>query len=197
VSQEVQSKILGVSSEATLVLPIRQGAVPGENRTWRVRLEHNLESLQRRAAAGVPTPVPLLRTIHSARWHIYDPPAGHAVLIFCVTFDGRLKHYFRRFSHGIPDDIDRIFGNCEGYPEQGAKEFDALWRWVKEHQIEATMFYSAYPDLTLTDIDNLRTFKRNFEVWAAEHLEASESADSEPGAAISEFLRTEHHRANS
>lgn len=193
--QAIESKVLGTSSEATLVLPIRQGPVPGENRSYRVRLEHALESLQRRADDGTATPVPLLGTIHFARWHVYDPPAGAPLLIFCVAFDGRLKHYFRRFSHGIPDDIDRVFGNCEGYPEKGARDFDALWAWVKQHQIEALMFYSANPDLTLRDVENLRTFKRNFVDWAVERLAAPGSARSELGHAITEFLREEHQRA--
>ena len=185
-TQEVESKVLGFSSEATLIMPIRSGAVPGENRTYRVRLEHSLGSIQRRAASRVETPIPLLRTIHHARWHIYDPPGAAPQLIFCVSFDGHLKHYFRRFSHGIPDDIDRIFGNCEGYPMGGARDFDALWEFVKEHQIEALAFYSAYPDLTLMDIAKLEAFKRNFDVWVAENLPVGK--DTELGLSLAAFL---------
>jgi hypothetical protein len=162
-TNEVESKTLGRASEATLITPILSGMVPGENRTYRTRLKHSLESVARRAESGVSTPIPLLRTIHSARWHIYECPPGPPLLIFSVSFDGDLKHYFRRFSHGIPDDVDRIWGNCEEYPKQGARDFDALWRWVKQHQVEALAFYSAYPELTLTDIERLQAFKRNFD----------------------------------
>ena len=162
-TNEVESKILGLASEATLITTILPGMVPGENRTYRTRLQHSLESVWRRASTGVVTPINLLQTIHSARWHIYEPQGTPPLLIFSVTFDGDLKHYFRRFSHGIPDDVDRIWGNCVGYPEAGARDFDALWRWVKQHQIEAVAFYSAYPDLSLTDIRKLKAFKRDFD----------------------------------
>jgi hypothetical protein len=155
-ANEVESKTLGLTSEATLITPIRSGMVPGENRTYQTRLTHSLESLARRAEAGINTPIPLLRTIHSARWHIYEAPPGPPLLIFSVSFDGDLKHYFRRFSHGIPDDVDRIWGNCEGYPKRGAHDFEALWRWVKLNQVKALAFYHANPDLTLTDIKRLR-----------------------------------------
>ena len=173
-----RSKTLGLSSEATIIMPIKPGVVPGERRTYRVRLEHALESIDRRARSGIETPIPLLKTIHFARWHIYDPaPQGDPLLVFTVSFDGRLKHYFRRFSHGIPDDVDRIFGNCEGYPEKGARDFDALWRFVKRHQVEAKTFYSAFPHLTLTDIKNLELFKKDFDAWVAANLSgATESA---------------------
>lgn len=187
--QTAKSKTLGFSSEATIIMSIKPGGVPGENRTYRVRLEHALESIARRASEGLETPVSLLKTIHFARWNIYDqtPPAG-PLLIFTVSFDGRLKHYFRRFSHGIPDDVDRIFRNCEGYPEdKGAKDFDALWQFVKQHQVEAQAFYSAFPHLTLTDIKNLELFKRNFDAWVEQNLNDDGSSVLE--ASLNEFVR--------
>ena len=173
-AKEVESKRLGLASEATLITPIRPGMVPGENRSYRTKLEHSLESIWHRAEAGIQTPIPLLQTIHSARWHIYEAPPGNPLLIFSVSFDGDLKHYFRRFSHGIPDDVDRIWGNCVDYPEQGARDFDALWRWVKRYQVEALAFYRAYPDLTLTDIERLRAFKRDFDRWAGRIVSLSD-----------------------
>jgi hypothetical protein len=38
-AQRVEAKSLGVSSQATVVLPIRTGFVPGESRSCRVLLE--------------------------------------------------------------------------------------------------------------------------------------------------------------
>lgn len=68
-----ESKTVGVVSELTLLTPIKPGLVPGEMRTYEQRLRDNLESLQRRESAGIPSFTRLITNIHYARWFVLRP----------------------------------------------------------------------------------------------------------------------------
>src|SRR5271163_2361991 len=132
-----RSKTLGGVTEVTLFTPIRPGLVPGEGRTYEQRLAGALDSVQQRVEAGIPTPIGLMPTIHFARWLILrpaqylqysnvDPTANstlHSWLFFTSNFDGELKDYLREFSVFLGDDVDRIWGNCEGWPPLGSHDF--------------------------------------------------------------------------
>ena len=162
-----QSKHVGRVSEITIVSPIREGTVPGELQTYRQRLERVLEGLQERIDDGVSTPPGLIETIHFARWFILDLPAHSALLVFTSNFDGDIKQYFRDFSVAIPQDIDEVWENCTGYPQpNGCRDFEAFWRFARDHQVETTCFVPAYPDLTVKDIRLMRAAQLRREVDA-------------------------------
>ena len=77
-------------------------------------------------------------------------PYGHrSWLYFTSNFDGDMKTYLRDFSVNLGEDVDRIWGNCEGYPVGGAADFDAYWEYAKRHQIKTHAFYNAYPHLNV------------------------------------------------
>lgn len=170
------SKRIGVSSEVTLVTRIKSGRVEGEYRTYRKRLEDVLDDVQWRESQGLETPVGLLRQIHFARWVIIERPGSEADLLFASNFDGDMKHYFRTFSLQLTGDIDRVWQNCEGYP--GARDFDRLWQYVKDHQIQTRLFYSAYPTVTMPRVKML-----------AKLNEAGEEAPALAFAALAQSLQ--------
>jgi hypothetical protein len=147
----VASKRLGQQTELTLITPIRRGLVDRELRTYRQRLRSTLEQVQLRIATGIPTPPHLLRAIHFARWFIVDPEPGR--LVFTCVLDGDPQAQFRALSLRIPDALDEIWSNCAGYPEDGARDFDAFWDYARRHQVEALAFVSAYPETTSRDIE--------------------------------------------
>src|SRR5262245_26306633 len=124
-----RSKTVGMSSEVTLLTPIRKGRIEGEYRTYRMRLKEVLDGLQNREAKGIPTPISCLDQIHFARWVIVDQPqlSKRPLLLFTSNFDGEMKQYFRNFALNLTDDIDRVWENCDGYP--GAQNFDRLWQY--------------------------------------------------------------------
>jgi len=169
------SKRVGVVSEVTLITPIKEGRVEGEYRTYRQRLEDVLDDVQQRELSGLPTPVALLRQIHFARWVILDAPGRAGDLLFTSNFDGEMKLYFRNFALQLTDDIDRVWGNCEGYP--GAKDFERLWQYVKEHQITTSLFYSAYPTLTMPQIMRLNALREGFDDFVRKTGHRLESAE--------------------
>lgn len=151
-SSSVRSKSIGKVSELTVVTPIRPGMVPGEYRTYRLRLEHALRGLQSRIEAGIPTPPSLIPTIHFARWFVLARDGGPGDLVFTSNFDGDPRQYLRDFSLEIPDNIDQIWGNCVGYPAAGCRDFDAFWGYARAHQVEALAFVPSYPHVTTRDI---------------------------------------------
>ena len=169
------SKRVGAVSEVTLITPIKSGRVEGEYRTYKQRLENVLDDVQQRELVGLPTPVSLLRQIHFARWVILDVPGRAGNLLFTSNFDGEMKLYFRNFALELTDDIDRVWSNCEGYP--GAKDFDRLWRYVKEHQINTRLFYSAYPTLTMPQIERLDALRNGFDEFLRKEGGRLESAE--------------------
>lgn len=154
---------LGTASEVTLITPIKKGRIEGEYRTYRQRLQDVLDDLRQRELEAKPTPISVIRQIHFARWVILPPPGGGdgGSLLFTSNFDGEMKFYFRNFALDLTDDIDRVWENCEGYP--GARDFDRLWQYVKEHQIETTAFYDAYRTLTVPQISKLEELKSSFD----------------------------------
>ena len=155
------SKRIGVVTEVTLITRIKSGRVEGEYRTYRKRLQDVLDDVQRRELLRLPTPVSLIRQIHFARWVIIDRPGMPAELLFTSNFDGEMKSYFRSFALQLTSDIDAVWENCEDYP--GAKDFDRLWQFVKQHQINTSTFYCAYPNLTMPQILKLQELKQDFD----------------------------------
>jgi hypothetical protein len=199
----VDSKTVGGVSEVTLFTPIKRGCVPGETRTWEQRLNDVLNSVQRRIDAGLPTPIGRLCTIHFARWLIllpghflhYDPDGkvpNHTYtswLLFTSNFDGDMKTYLNDFSALIADDVDRIWSNCEGYPPEGSRNFDAYWAYAKKHQVTTQSFFNAYPGLTVPRIHELANFRRLFDEFVAETRRPDGSSIEDLPAAFDRFLR--------
>lgn len=61
------------ATELTVMTPIRRGLISGEIRTYEERLRSALQSLKKRAAQSIPTPIGQIPTIHFARWYILRP----------------------------------------------------------------------------------------------------------------------------
>ncbi len=198
----VDSKSVGGVSEVTLLTPIKQGMVPGETRTYEQRLNDELTSVQRRLDASLPTPIGQVGTIHFARWlillpahYLYYDQAGtvpnhpyRSWLLFTSNFDGDMKTYLNDFSALIADDVDRVWSNCEGYPPEGSRNFEAYWAYAKRHQLTTQSFYNAYPGLSVPRIHELATFRRMFDEFVAETRKPDGSSIEDLPAAFDRFL---------
>ena len=199
-----RSKTVGRMTEVTLFTPIRPGLVPGEGRTYEQRLAAALDSVQQRVAAGVPTPIGVMPTIHFARWLILRPaqylqysavdpdpaknPSLRSWLFFESNFDGELKDYLREFSVFLGDDVNRIWGNCEGWPAGGSRDFEPYWDYAKRHQITTHAFYAAYPQITVGRIRQLERFKRAFDELVARTRQPDGSTVAEVSKLLDKFL---------
>jgi hypothetical protein len=88
-------------------------------------------------------------------------------LFFTSNFDGDMKTYLRDFSVVLGDDVDRIWGNCQGYPPGGSRDFDAYWAYAKQYQLTTDAFSNAYPGLSVPRIRQLAAFKDLFDAFVA------------------------------
>jgi hypothetical protein len=52
----------------------------------------------------------------------------------------------RDFSQTTPEGMDLIFGNCDGYPAGGCRDFEAFKAYVRKFQVPTDLFYAAYPE---------------------------------------------------
>lgn len=212
--QWAQSKFVGGVTELTLLTPIAPGPIPGERRTYEERLRQELASIQRRVDRGLNTPISIIPTIHFAGWLILRPeqylqgacfpaeappsldpyvPADQepshdyrfrSWLFFTSYFDGDLKDYLREFSNFLGKDVDRVWGNCEGYPAGGSHDFEAFWQYAKRFQIPTDAFFNACPGLTVPKIHQLKVFKNRF----AAFVRATRSADGTSIEGVAELL---------
>jgi hypothetical protein len=197
-----RSTTIGRATEVTLFTPITPGLIPGEGRTYEQRLASALDSVQRRVLRHVPTPIGVMPTIHFARWLILRPgqylqnsglapeqnPTLRSWLFFESNFDGELKDYLREFSVFLGEDVDRIWGNCEGWPEGGSRNFETYWDYAKRHQIPTHAFYAAYPDLSVGRIRQLQRFKRAFDQLIARTRQPDGSTIPDVAKLLDEFL---------
>jgi hypothetical protein len=128
---ERPGKTIGQAREFTLILPLKPG---GAERT-RQRLSH-------RDRAGLE----LVGTLHTSRMIIFD---NDTRMFFASTFDGDWDSYLDDFASQVPDQVDAVFGEAEGYP--GIRSPDVK-DYILKHQVEAADFYIAYPGATVTQL---------------------------------------------
>ena len=73
-------------------------------------------------------------------------------LLFCSNFDGSVETYLADFLVHMPDHLDMLWGNCEGYPEKGAKDFKAFMEFIVTGYVPCQFFFGAYPDATVKQV---------------------------------------------
>ena len=87
-----------------------------------------------------------IATVHDLRFVIFD---NDTRIIFASTFDGDWESYINDFATILPDEIDLLFHEFEGYPgihSAGIKD------WIVTQQVSAVGFYSAYPDASVREV---------------------------------------------
>jgi hypothetical protein len=115
------------------------------------------------AALGPAEASPLARVpgTHFGRWVIVDDVVYEggrqrrdtlkaARLLFTSNFDGPLAPYLEALRTGLGDDADAIWGHCAGYPGRG--DGGAFAAWLRAHQVESALFFSAYGKQTVAEV---------------------------------------------
>jgi hypothetical protein len=144
----------GQAHELTLLLPLKPG---GADRTRELikQVFWTDASRARRDAMDI---------LHDLRVVFVD---NDTRMLFCTVFDGTWDSYIDDFASKMPDQLDALFGEVEGYPgihDPKAKDY------IIKNQSTADAFYSAYPNTTVTEI---RKGQRVLQAWE-ELLDASE-----------------------
>lgn len=123
----------GKVSELTVIAPLKDGGAE--------RLRKILE-----IAGGNLEGATRVGTLHDLRFVIID---NDSRVLFCTAYDGDWDPYIEDFATKIPELMDILFGNVEGWP--GIKD-PSVKQFILDHQITATGWYVGVPDLTVQDI---------------------------------------------
>jgi hypothetical protein len=70
-------------------------------------------------------------------------------LLFATAYDGDWDPYIEDFSTKIPDALDVLFCDAEGYPGMHSP---MIKEYLASHQIPASGWYVANPDLTVAEV---------------------------------------------
>jgi hypothetical protein len=144
----LKNNALGNTYALTVITPIARGA--------EAPLRGYLEGLH---DAG--SPFARLPRTHFGRWVIVprfvpDPSErrpddlGCPYLLFSVTLDGDPYSYLDELCDELGDEAERIWGACVGAPAPARGP--ALKAYLLHNQIHTGLFFSAYPDATVTDV---------------------------------------------
>jgi hypothetical protein len=143
----------GQAHELTVIVPLKPG---GADRTREILKQRTSdEARARRDAMG---------NLHDMRVVFFD---NDTRMLFATVFDGTWDNYIDDFASKMPDQLDALFSEVEGYPgihDPNIKDY------ITKVQIEADEFYSAYPNTTVKEV---RKGQRVLQAWE-ELLDASE-----------------------
>jgi len=126
----------GKVSELTGVIPFAKGGAK--------RLRGLLQALEGNFRGG-----DAVGTLHDMRFVFLD---NDTKLLFATAYDGDWDAYIDDFVTKIPDAMDLLFCNIEGWPgihSPSAKDF------IAKHQIAAEAWYVANPNLTVAETRRL------------------------------------------
>jgi len=90
-----------------------------------------------------------VHTLHSFVFVVLDR-GKH--LVFMAFFDGSLENYLGDFLDKLIWGLDTFYNNCIDYPPGGMRQVDTFVRWIYERNRAPSVFYSAYPEMTVTRI---------------------------------------------
>jgi hypothetical protein len=139
-------KTIGQAREFTLILPLKPGGA-----------ERTRERLRRRdQSSGDQASRELVGTLHNSRMVFFD---NDTRMIFASIFDGDWDSYLEDFASQVPDQVDAVFGEADGYP--GIRSPD-IKDFILKYQVEADDFYIAYPEAT---VGQIRKGQRVLKAW--------------------------------
>jgi hypothetical protein len=126
-------------------------------------LEGRESALARRLnglGSGPQSPLAGVPGTHFARWVVIDDVVYEgrgerdhlalARLLFTSNFDGALDAHLAGLGTGLGDTADAIWGECVGYP--GRADAAAFAAYMRAHQIESSLFFGAYGDRTVAEV---------------------------------------------
>ncbi len=103
-----------------------------------------------------------VKTIHFARWIFIDDKKR---MLFASNYDGSLESYMVDFIDIVWWGLNLVFTNGYGYPRtrwiifEGARDELAFKNYIRNHQLQTQVWYSAYPELTAVNIKNNQSIR--------------------------------------
>jgi hypothetical protein len=103
-------------------------------------------------------------SIHFAHWSLID---GGRRLLFLSNFDGSWENYLDDFIDKASHGLTAIWSNTVGFPRTaflvrgGARDGTRFKDIARQKQVFTNVWYSAYPDLTVTTINANSTIRED------------------------------------
>ncbi|GAC1548705.1 MAG: hypothetical protein NVS2B7_24660 [Herpetosiphon sp.] len=103
-------------------------------------------------------------SIHFAHWVLID---NDRRLLFMSNFDGSWENYLDDFIDKASRGLTAIWSNTVDFPRSrfllfdGARDGQRFKAAARDKQVPTNVFYSAYPDLTVVNIDNHSAIREN------------------------------------
>jgi hypothetical protein len=85
-------------------------------------------------------------SVHDMRFVLLD---GDTKLLFATTYDGDWESYINDFATLIPDALDLLFSEAQGWPGIRSPQ---VKDYIVKYQITASAWHVAYPDATVAKI---------------------------------------------
>ena len=126
----------GEVSELTTILPLKPGGADRLRKFFRL-IDGNL------VGAGQ------VGTLHNMRFVFLD---NDTKLLFATAYDGEWDPYIDDFATKIPEMMDYLFGNVEGWPGIASPD---VKDFIVQHQIPAEAWYVSHPNVTVSEATRL------------------------------------------
>jgi Dyp-type peroxidase family len=167
--REVTSKNIQGLADLVVCAPIKRGLIPAlVGATYRTRLETAAEALhvlrvtarEHEMFNPFTDVVERVQTLLAYRIGVLqteDMSEPHFIL--AATFDRPWEPYIRMIWRPLGTFLDVLLCNCEGYVTATDSSFEDYVQWVRNHQVDISLFYSTTP-LTVGDERYLGKFER-------------------------------------
>jgi len=127
----------GTVSELTMIIPFAEGGAKRLRGLLQLR-EGNFQETDK------------VGTVHDMRFVFLD---NDTKLLFATAYDGEWDAYIEDFVTKIPNELDVLFCNCEGWP--GIRS-PSVKDWIANYQIPAEGWYVANPNLAVVEAKRLQ-----------------------------------------
>lgn len=124
----------GQISELTVIAPLKPGGADRLRALFTDKLQGRFELADR------------IGTVHDMRFVFIE---NDTKLLFATTYDKDWDSYIDDFATKIPEGMDLIFSEVEGWPGIHSPTVKDV---IAKYQITASAWYIAYPDATVVDI---------------------------------------------
>lgn len=88
-------------------------------------------------------------TLHNMRFVFLD---NDTKLLFATAYDGEWDPYIDDFGTKIPEMMDFVFSNVEGWPGINSP---TIKDWIVEHQLTSAAWYVSHPTITVAEATRL------------------------------------------
>lgn len=103
-----------------------------------------------------------IKTLHFGRW-VVIPNASTGepdYLLFTTNYDGPLRSHLDEFIDKAPEAMDRIWGVCDGYPQNRLTNPDKyrrdFYRFIDENALDSHAFYVGVHNDRVSDVHKYR-----------------------------------------